>query len=142
MDRLPRGQQCHQNGSASKFSTLYHSNLDHSSTDRERCFTCPSLGQRKAGPLISSASQAALFTEMSGCTTAKDDGQGNNVHHMQQVHISDRKVETHMDIYIQHESNHHPELEYFHIHIPGISEETRHLLQVVINSQRLLFRTG
>lgn len=72
-----------------------HSNLDHSSTDREQCFTCPSLGYRKAGPLISSACQAALFTEMSGCTMAKDNGQGNNVHHMQQVHISDRKAESH-----------------------------------------------
>lgn len=61
--------------------------------------------------------------------------------HLHQVCISDRKAKTHMDVYRQHESNHHPKAGIFsHSHplnilrnqafATGYNKLTRTLLQI------------
>lgn len=58
------------------------------------------MARERQGPSIHSPSQTALLTECQGYAMAKDNPQGKNVPHMQQVCISDRKAKTHTDIYI------------------------------------------
>lgn len=81
------------------------------SQDREHGFTCPLLGQRKAGPPDQQPLPSSLPYHLRGQVALWQKRTGRRkkgVYHVPQVCISAGKAKTNMNMDIRRESNHHP----------------------------------